>query len=364
MSGRTALREFCAAAPNARIGTVIGRYYAMDRDQRWDRVQAAFDAIVAAQGRARADTAADAVAAAHRVGTGDEFIPPTVIGDYAGVADGDGLVSANFRADRVQEILGALVDPAFDGFTRARVPEFAATAGMVAYSDRLAPLMPAIFPPEQPADVLGEVVARAGLTQYRVAETEKYPHVTYFFNGGAETVFAGEERCLVPSPRVATYDEKPEMSAQAVTDALVQAIESDRFDLIVVNYANGDMVGHTGDMDAAMRAVETVDSCLGRVVAAVERAGGAMFVTADHGNADMMRDPETGAPHTAHTTFPVPAVVVGAPAGMRLAEGRLADVAPTLLALMGLAQPAAMTGRNLLFPEAQQAEAAHRRVLA
>lgn len=364
MSAESALRDFRAAAPNARIGTVIGRYYAMDRDQRWDRVQAAFEAIVAGTGEGRAETAEAAVAAAHAAGTGDEFITPTVIGDYAGMADGDGLVAANFRADRVQEILGALVDPAFEGFTRTRMPRLAATAGMVAYSDRLAPLMPAIFPAEQPSDVLGEVVARTGRTQLRLAETEKYPHVTYFFNGGAETVFPGEERCLVPSPRVATYDEQPEMSAPEVTEELLRAIRSDRFDLIVVNYANGDMVGHTGDMAAAVRAVETVDDCLGQVVAAVEAAGGAIFVTADHGNADLMRDPATGAPHTAHTTFPVPAVVVGAPAGSRLAEGRLADVAPTLLALMGLDQPAAMTGCNLLTPEAREEEVAHRRVSA
>ena len=364
MSADEALDDFRAAAPHARIGTVIGRFYAMDRDRRWERVRAAYEAIVEGRGMARAHSAADAVAAAHDGGTGDEFVPPTVVGDYAGVADGDGLVAANFRTDRVQEILSALVDPDFRGFTRMHVPQFAATAGMVAYSDRLAPLMPAIFPPEHPADTLGEVVARAGLTQLRIAETEKYPHVTYFFNGGAETVFDGEERCLVPSPKVATYDEQPEMSAHAVTTELLRAIESARFDVIVVNFANGDMVGHTGDMAAAIQAVETVDACLGRLVAAVHQAGGALFVTADHGNADLMRDARTGAPHTAHTTFQVPAVVVGAPAGMALQDGRLADVAPTLLALMGVPQPAAMTGRCLLVQQADAEEATDRRVSA
>jgi 2,3-bisphosphoglycerate-independent phosphoglycerate mutase len=271
---------------------------------------------------------------------------------------------ANFRADRAREILHALVDPAFDGFERARRVEFAATAGMVVYSDDLAPLVPAIFPPQQPEDVMGEVVARAGLRQLRIAETEKYPHVTFFFNGGRETVFDGEERILVPSPKVATYDQQPEMSAPEVTDKLVAAIEGGGFDLIVVNYANGDMVGHTGDIKAAIKAVETVDTCLGRVCDAVSAAGGAMIVTADHGNADMMRDPDTGQPHTAHTTFPVPIVVLGGPSGQVLQDGRLADVAPTLLSLMGLPQPEAMTGHGLLTAETAHEEASESRVSA
>ena len=352
-AGAEALRQFRAEAPSAPIVTVCGRYFAMDRDKRWDRVARAYAAMVDGDGAATAPDAVAAVASAHAAGTGDEFVPPTVVGDYAGMAEGDGIVVANFRADRAREILHALVDPDFDGFARRRVT-FAATAGMVVYSEALAPLVPAIFPPHQPEDVLGEVTAAAGRTQLRIAETEKYPHVTFFFNGGREAQFEGEERSLVPSPKVATYDLQPEMSAGEVTDRLVAALDSGRFDLVVVNYANGDMVGHTGDIDAAIQAVETVDTCLGRLVEAVQRAGGRMLVTADHGNADMMRDPKTGQPHTAHTTFPVPLVLTGAPAGVTgLADGRLADVAPTLLALMGLDQPAAMTGRCLLRPEGQ-----------
>jgi 2,3-bisphosphoglycerate-independent phosphoglycerate mutase len=364
MAGEDALRQFRADAPEARIATVIGRYFAMDRDKRWDRVRAAYDAMVEARGEATSEDAVDAVAAAHAAGTGDEFVPPTVIGDYAGMADGDGILMANFRADRAREILHALVDPAFDGFERARRVDFAATAGMVAYSDDLAPLVPAIFPPQQPEDVMGEVVARAGLRQLRIAETEKYPHVTFFFNGGRETVFEGEERILIPSPKVATYDQQPEMSAPAVTDKLVTAIEGGGLDFIVVNYANGDMVGHTGDIKAAIQAVETVDTCLARVCDAVTAAGGAMIVTADHGNADMMRDPDTGQPHTAHTTFPVPIVVLGAPSRQVLQDGRLADVAPTLLSLMRLPQPEAMTGHALLTAETAHEEAPESRVSA
>jgi 2,3-bisphosphoglycerate-independent phosphoglycerate mutase len=364
MSGADALRRFRRDAPHARIGTVIGRYFAMDRDDRWNRVEAAYHTLVDADGAATAADPEDAVIAAHKAGTGDEFVPPTVVEGYTGMADGDGLVMANFRTDRVREILEALVDPGFGGFRRARTVDFAATAGMVAFSDHLAPMIPAIFPPEHPQDVFGEVVARHGLSQLRIAETEKYPHVTFFFNGGTETVFPGEERILIPSPRVATYDQQPGMAADAVTDALVDAIDQDRYDVIVVNYANGDMVGHTGDMAAAVAAVTTVDRCLGRLVDAVERAGGAMVVTADHGNADQMRDPGTGEPHTAHTMYPVPIIAVGAPPGMDLADGRLADVAPTLLTLMGLDPPAAMTGRSLLTAHAAGLEAADRRVSA
>ena len=362
MAGQDALREFQRDAPNARIATVIGRYFAMDRDKRWDRVRAAHDAMVDARADAQATDPVVAVSRAHDDGVGDEFVPPTVIGAYAGMADGDGLLMANFRADRVREILHALVDPDFDGFERRRHVSFAATAGMVVYSDALAPLVPAIFPPHQPEDVLGEVLADAGLSQLRIAETEKYPHVTFFFNGGREAVFDGEERVLVPSPKVATYDLQPEMSAQEVTDRLVAAVETDSFDFIVVNYANGDMVGHTGDLSAATSAIETVDSCLGRLEGAVRAAGGALFVTADHGNADMMRDSATGSPHTAHTTFPVPAVVVGGPENARLDDGRLADVAPTLLAVMKLPQPSAMTGRSLLTNDAAPREAPPERV--
>jgi 2,3-bisphosphoglycerate-independent phosphoglycerate mutase len=337
-----------ALAPGARIGTVSGRYFAMDRDRRWDRVEKAYAAIVRADGAHAPDPVA-AVEAAYAAGVTDEFVPPSVIGPYGGMRDGDGVLFANFRADRAREILDALLDPAFDGFARQTHPAIAAAVGLVEYSDALSERMAAIFPPKVLTRVFGAVVADAGLTQLRLAETEKYPHVTFFFNGGEERQYPGEDRIMVPSPKVATYDLQPEMSAHELTDRLVAAIDADRFDVIVVNFANPDMVGHTGSLPAAIRAVETVDACLGRVVDAVRRRGGAMLVTADHGNCEMMRDPVTGGPHTAHTLNRVPIVLVGAPSAIEgLADGRLADVAPTMLALLRVAQPAAMTGRSLL----------------
>ena len=344
-----------AGLPGLRIATVIGRYFAMDRDNRWERVRQAYDAMAEGEG-ARAATPAEAVAAAHAAGRTDEFVPATVIGDHAGIKDGDGLLCFNFRADRVRQILAALLDPAFAGFERPRPIRFAAAAGMTEYGEALNRHIATLFGPQSMADILGAVVAEAGLRQLRMAETEKYPHVTYFLNGGEETPFPGEDRILVPSPKVATYDLQPEMSAPELTDKAVAAIASGTYDLIVLNYANADMVGHTGSLEAATRAVEAVDAGLGRIAAAVRAAGGALLVTADHGNAEQMRDPVTGGPHTAHTTNPVPALLMGGPAGARLADGRLADIAPTLLALLGLARPAAMTGRSLL--EAPRAAAA------
>jgi 2,3-bisphosphoglycerate-independent phosphoglycerate mutase len=256
---------------------------------------------------------------------------------------------ANFRADRAREILTALLDPAFNDFPRRRVVRFAAAAGMVSYSEALDRLISVIFPPQELSHTLGEVVAEAGLQQLRIAETEKYAHVTFFFNGGEERVFEGEERILVPSPKVATYDLKPEMSAPEVTDKLVDAIGSGKFDLIVVNYANSDMVGHTGNLDAAIKAIEAVDACLGRLMDAVKKAGGALFVTADHGNAEQMFDEKSHQKHTQHTLNRVPALLFGAPASIHsLSDGKLADVAPTMLALMDLPQPKEMTGHSLL----------------
>ena len=333
--------------PGVRIATVTGRYFAMDRDNRWDRVSKAYAVMVDAQGERAPDPVA-AVEAAHAKDVTDEFVPATAIGDYAGMRDGDGLLCFNFRADRAREILSALLEPDFTGFPRARVPHFAAAAGAVEYSTALNERMAALFPAQTMDDILGEVVSKAGLTQLRTAETEKYPHVTYFLNGGIETPFPGEERVMVPSPKVATYDLQPEMSAPELTDKTVAAIRSGRFDLIVLNFANPDMVGHTGSLPAAIRAVETVDAGLGRIVEALQEAGGALLATADHGNCELMRDPATGGPHTAHTTNPVPVVLRGGPEGAQLADGRLADIAPTLLALLGLPQPAAMTGRSLL----------------
>jgi len=346
-----------AALKGVAIATISGRYYAMDRDQRWDRVEKAYRALTAAEG----DRAADAPAAlrqAYAAGKSDEFVPPTAIGDYAGMSHGDGLLSANFRADRVREILHALLDPDFAGFQRERVIAFVAALGMAEYSTALNRFLKTLFPPVDLADTFGEVVSRAGLTQLRIAETEKYAHVTFFFDGGREAELPGESRVLVPSPKVATYDLQPEMSAPAVTEKLVAAIDQGRFDVIIVNYANADMVGHTGNAAAAVAAVEAVDRCLGRLAEAVTRAGGTLLITADHGNAEMMRDPATGEPHTAHTLNPVPLLLVNPPAGITgLDDGRLADVAPTLLQLLGLRQPQAMTGKSLLRRAAERASA-------
>ena len=344
-----ALLDDISDLPWVRFATVVGRYYAMDRDNRWDRVAKAYAAMVDGEGERAADPVS-AVLAAHAKDVADEFVPATVIGGYAGMRDGDGVLCFNFRADRAREILSALLEPDFAGFPRARVPRFAAAAGLVEYSAALNTRMTALFPAQSMADILGAVVSAAGRAQLRMAETEKYPHVTYFLNGGVETPYTGEERTMVPSPKVATYDLRPEMSAPELADKAVEAVRSGRFDLIVLNFANPDMVGHTGSLPAAVRAVETVDAGLGRIADAVRGAGGALLVTADHGNCELMRDPETGGPHTAHTTNPVPVALMGGPAGSGLADGRLADVAPTLLALMGLPQPAAMTGRSLLRP--------------
>ena len=341
-------QEDVAGLRDLRIATLCGRYYAMDRDKRWDRVEKAYRAIVAGVGE-RTDDPLQAVEAAYARAETDEFVTPTAIAGYVGMRDGDGLLIANFRADRIREIATALLDPEFSGFTREKRVAFCAALGLVEYSTELNRFLATLFPPENLNDSFGEVVSRAGLTQLRVAETEKYAHVTFFFNGGRELVFPGEERILVPSPRVATYDQQPEMSAPEVTDKVVEAIRSGRFDAIVMNYANADMVGHTGRIDAATKAVETIDFCLGRLSEAVEQAGGTLVITADHGNAEMMRDRETGEPHTAHTLNPVPFVVVNPPAEIgHLENGRLSDIAPTLLDILGLTTPAAMTGHSLI----------------
>lgn len=346
------IAKFQAGLPEgARIVTLCGRYFAMDRDNRWERVRQAHDAMVLAKG-ARFATAQQAIAASHAAGKTDEFLPASVIGNYAGMNQGDGLLCFNYRADRVREIMASLVDPAFAGFDASPAIRFAATASMTEYSSALAPFLPALFPPQSMQDILGAVVSAAGLTQLHMAETEKYPHVTYFLNGGQETPYPGEDRIMVASPKVATYDLQPEMSEPELTDRCVAAIESGKYDLIVLNFANADMVGHSGSLPATIKACEAVDTGLGRIAQAIRAAGGRLLVTADHGNAELMRDPVTGGPHTSHTTNPVPVLLVNAPQGATLgatlADGRLADIAPTLLALLGLPQPAAMTGRSLL----------------
>lgn len=342
------LKRFVAALPSSvPVATVIGRYYAMDRDKRWERVVKAYEAIVEAEGPRFPDPQA-AIADAYSKKQFDEFVIPAVIGDYRGIKDGDGVLCFNFRADRIREILGAMLDTNFDGFPRKRKIKFAAAVGMTQYSEHLDQLMQTIFPPQTFVNILGEVVANAKRTQLRMAETEKYPHVTYFLNGGREEPYDGEDRIMVPSPKVATYDLQPEMSAAELTDKAVGAINSGKYDLIVLNFANPDMVGHTGSLPAAIKAVETVDTCLGRIAEAIAKSGGALLATADHGNCEMMRDPETGGPHTSHTTNPVPIVLTGAGNRALLHEGRLADIAPTLLELMDLPKPPEMTGISLL----------------
>lgn len=350
-SGRGYVAEFqkqTADLKNVSIAMISGRYYAMDRDNRWERVTLAYDALVKADA-VRYPTADEAIQASYTNGKLDEFMIPVVIGDYQGMKDGDGVLMVNYRSDRAREITEMLLNPDFTKAPRSKVIHFAAAAGMAEYSEEHKKWMKILFPPQELSNIFGEVVSNAGKTQLRIAETEKYAHVTFFFNGGEEKMFPGEERILVPSPKVATYDLQPEMSAYEVTDKLVAAIQSQKFDTIIVNYANGDMVGHTGIMEAAVKAVEAVDECLARLEKAICEVGGCMFVTADHGNAEQMEDPKTHGPYTAHTATPVQAVLVCPPEDVTaLAPGRLADVAPTLLELMHLPKPAEMTGHSLL----------------
>jgi len=339
-----------------RVATVSGRYYAMDRDNRWERIERAFRVLVLAEGE-KAESPIAAIEASYASDITDEFIVPAVIGDYEGAANGDGLLMANFRADRVRQILAALADPGFDGFDRPGLTGFAARIGMVEYSAALNGLFGVLFSTERLENILGQVVADAGMAQLRIAETEKYAHVTFFLNGGREEKFPGEERILVPSPKVATYDLKPEMSAVEVTDSLLGIIGEGRFDLIIVNYANGDMVGHTGILDAAIKAAECIDQCLGRLEEAVSKAGGVLLITSDHGNCEQMVDADTSQPHTAHSMNRVPVMMVNAPNWVRgLRDGRLSDMAPTILTLLGLAIPKEMTGRSLI--EAKETETA------
>lgn len=339
---------FDAALPQgSAIVSVSGRYYAMDRDTRWERVAQAYRAMVLGDGVAQPDAVAG-IQASYQDGVTDEFIAPFVVRGFEGIQDGDGVFFVNFRADRAREILSAIGDPDFDAFDTGPRPQLTACLGMVNYSEAHNGFMTTAYPKQEIVNTLGAWVASKGLRQFRLAETEKYPHVTFFLNGGEETPLAGEDRFMPKSPKVATYDLQPEMSSAEVTAQFVAAIEAG-YDLIVTNYANPDMVGHTGDLAAAMAACASVDKGLGAVGAALERVGGTMIVTADHGNCETMVDPETGGPHTAHTTNPVPVILVNGPTGASLRSGgRLADLAPSLLDLMGLDLPDEMTGESLI----------------
>jgi 2,3-bisphosphoglycerate-independent phosphoglycerate mutase len=344
-----ALERCLAELGTGRIATLTGRYYAMDRDQRWERVQVAYDLLTQGRAEHEAADAEAALAQAYARGETDEFVAPTRI-QQAGAApvvigDGDAVVFMNYRSDRARQITRAFVEPGFDGFVRAATPRLAGFVTLTQYHQDFD--TPVAFPPVGLHNVFGEYIAALGLRQLRLAETEKYAHVTFFFNGGREAPFAGEDRILVPSPKVATYDLQPEMSAQEVTDNLVKAIEGRQYDAIICNYANPDMVGHTGQYEAAKQAVETIDRALGQILAALEAAGGEMLITADHGNAEQMWDRAADQPHTAHTHNPVPLIYVGRPARLA-AQGSLCDVAPTLLRLMGLEVPPEMEGHPLV----------------
>ena len=334
---------------NVSIATICGRYYAMDRDQRWDRVELAYSAIAGGKGR-KTQSPLNAIQTAYTQNETDEFFVPSVVGNYSGINTGDGLLMANFRADRAREILSALAAPTFDGFNRGNKINFATVAGMVEYSAKHSEFMSAVFAPIAVPNNLGQVVANAGLRQLRIAETEKYAHVTFFFNGGSEEELKGEERILIPSPDVATYDLKPEMSAAELTTKLIGAIKNGAYDLIVVNFANPDMVGHTGILAAAIKAVETIDECLGKIQTSINETGGVMLLTADHGNVEQMLNHETGEAHTAHTSLQVPIILAGQgiKPNVGLNNGCLADVAPTILNLMNIEQPSEMTGKSLL----------------
>lgn len=339
------LQDKCDELGVGRIATICGRFFAMDRDNRWERVQIAYDMLTLGKAPFKAASAAAGLEQAYARGENDEFVQATVIGEQAVMQDDDVVVFMNFRADRAREITRALTDPNFDGFVRASTPKFANYTTLSSYGDEFK--LPNAYAPTSIHNGLGEYLGTLGLKQLRIAETEKYAHVTYFMNGGIEQPNPGEDRILVPSPKVATYDLQPEMSAIEVTDKLETAIRSKQYQAILCNYANGDMVGHSGNMDAAVKAIETLDACIGRIVTAMLECGGEVIITADHGNAEQMLDRGTKQAHTAHTLNPVPFLYIGRKA--HIAEtGSLQDVAPTLLAMMGLPQPQEMTGKSLI----------------
>lgn len=342
------VQQRCAELGKGQIASVIGRYFAMDRDKRWDRVEQAYDLIVDGVAAYTATDAVSALQAAYERGENDEFVKATaIVGDDAQpvqLQDGDALIFMNFRADRARQFSRTFTEPSFDAFARKRLVQLGAFVQLTEYAADIK--APVAYPPESLNNVLGEWLAKHQKTQLRISETEKYAHVTFFFSGGREDVFPGEERILIPSPNVATYDLQPEMNSTLLTDKLVEAIHSEKFDVIICNYPNGDMVGHTGIFSAAVKAVEAVDHCIGRVVAALEAVGGECIITADHGNAEQMVDHESGQAHTAHTSDPVPLIYVGRPAEV-VDGGILSDIAPTMLTLLGMPVPAEMTGKVL-----------------
>lgn len=341
--------EFCKSTGIAKTATVSGRYYAMDRDKRWERIKLAYDALTLGEG-ILADDSVSAVSMAYERGENDEFVKPTVVTDENGkpvatVKDGDSIIFFNFRPDRARQMTYAFVNDDFDGFERKVKPQVHYVC-MAEYDENLD--IPIAYPPETITNTLGEVLSKNNRKQLRIAETEKYAHVTFFFNGGVERENEGEDRCLVSSPDVATYDLKPEMSAYEVTDQLVERIQSGKYDVIILNFANMDMVGHTGIVDAAIKAIEAVDECVGKIIDALLEKGGATLITADHGNAEKMIDYNTGKPHTAHTSNPVRCILVNGPEGAKLHDGKLSDLAPTMLEIMKIEQPAEMTGVSLI----------------
>lgn len=344
----TLLHEMCIGAGVGKVASIIGRFYAMDRDNRWERVQPAYELITEGSAEFTAENAIEGLEMAYERGESDEFVKPTAItngGAPVSMQDGDVVVFMNFRADRAREITRALTDTNFDGFERKHFPKLASFVTLSSYGEDFK--LPCAYTPEAIHNGFGEYVSGLGLKQLRIAETEKYAHVTYFFSGGRESAYPGEDRVLVPSPKVATYDLKPEMSAFEVTDKLEEAILSRQYHAIICNFANGDMVGHSGDMSAAVKAIEALDVCIGRVVKAMQSIGGEVILTADHGNAEQMIDRATHQAHTAHTLNPVPFLYVGRKA--KLADtGSLRDIAPSMLAIMGLPQPEEMTGRSLI----------------
>jgi 2,3-bisphosphoglycerate-independent phosphoglycerate mutase len=345
------IKQFEKSLPKSiKIVSLIGRYFSMDRDNRWDRIKKSFDLITYGTHERKSGNISSAIKLAYETGETDEFISPTVIGDYSGIQNGDSLLMVNFRSDRVRELLTSFLDPNFNKFEKkSNTPFFSNSLGMTEYSEKLSSYMKSIFSSNKIQDTLGEIISKNNLKQLRLAETEKYPHVTFFFNGGKETVLPGETRLMIPSPKVSTYDQKPEMSAHQVEAELIKAIELEIYDLIIINFANPDMVGHTGNLNAAIIAVETIDKAIGNVKKALDKTNGIMLITADHGNCEVMIHEKTKIPHTAHTCNKVPLILISKNNNLKLNNGKLADIAPTILDLLKIEKPISMNGKSLLF---------------